>query len=248
MLKLRQRLANSAESGQVTKEFLDDLVTVKSLGADVGRKLQSLSIGADPLANDAKQAILSQILKITDDTEAILKAAQGVDFNDFKQASEFYRKFIQPSLREWVDLIRYNSMLSSPLTHIVNIFSNLANSILRAPLTKFIAGGVDLLASSVTGKARTQFSSEAGVYLGAYLKNYKKAVDNFVGVFKGTRQFSNLDLRQIPLATKGAKSVIEKTLSVPMKLLEGADQFFMTLVEGAEKASLNYRQAKGIKV
>lgn len=248
MLKLRQRLANAAESGQVTQEFLDDLLTVRTLGTDVGRKLQSLSVVADPKAVTAKQAILSDILKLTDNTDEILRAAKDVDFNNFKQASEFYRQFVKPSLLEWVDLLRYNSMLSSPLTHMVNIFSNLANSTLRAPLTKLVAGGLDLLSSSVLKKARTQFAGEAGAYIAGYLKNTGEAFKRFVEVWKGTRAFTHLDLRQMPLSTKGAKATVEKVLSVPMRLLEGADQFFMALTESGERAALELRQGKGVKV
>ncbi|KKR20029.1 MAG: Phage-related protein [Candidatus Nomurabacteria bacterium GW2011_GWC2_39_41] len=249
MLKLRQRLARAAESGQVTKEFIDDLVSVKTLGTDLGRKLQSLSIEADPKLITAKQSILSEILKITDDSDTILKAAQGVDFNDFNQAANFYRQFIKPSLVEWVDLVRYNSMLSSPLTHMVNIFSNLTNSTLRAPLTKLVTGGVDLLSSAATGKARTQFAGEAGAYISGYLSSFQEAFKNLAGVWKGTRQYTHLDLRrQIPLSTKGAKGALVKTLSVPMRLLEGADQFFMALVGGGERAALKLRAGKGVKV
>lgn len=249
MLKLRQRLANAAESEKVTKEFLDDLLAVKSLGADIGRKLQSFSIGADPKSITNKQALLSEILKMTDDTEKILEAAKGIDFNNLKQAAEFYRKFVKPSLGEWVDLVRYNSMLSSPLTHIVNIFSNLMNSSVRAPLTKLVSGGLDLLSSSATGQARKQFAGEAGAYIEGYLRNFQEAVKRFSEVWKGTRNFTNIDLqRTIPLATEGAKAGVEKVLSVPMRLLEGADQFFTALSEGGEKAALNLRKAKGVNV
>lgn len=248
LLKLRERLASSAESGQVTKEFIEDLAQVKQIGSDIGRKLQSFSMVADPKTVTSKQFILEEVLKVTDNADEILKAAQGVNFNNVEEASQFYRKFIKPSISEWVDLLRYNSMLSSPLTHAVNIFSNIGNTLVGRPLTKLVSGGVDLLSSTVTGKARTQFAGEAGSYVGGYLKNFKEAVNRFAGVWKGAREFTNLDLHQIPLATRGSAKNVEKFLSVPLKLLEGADQFFTALAEGGETAALNLRQAKGVVI
>lgn len=249
LINLRQRLAAAAESGQVNKEFLDDLVRVKTIGTDIGRKLQSFSIAADAKNVPVKQFLLEEIMKFTNNTDEILRAAQGVNLNDYKQAVEFYRQFVKPKAGEWLDLLRYNSMLSSPLTHIVNTFSNLTNSLVGRPLTKLVAGGLDLLKSTATGEARQMFAGEAGSYISGYLKNFQEAVDRFAGVWSGAREFTNLDLRKsIPLATKGIPSAIEKTLSVPLKLLEGADQFFSALSEGGERAALNLREAKGVAV
>ena len=249
LLKLRQRMADAAESGQVTEQFIQDLVQVKEIGTDIGRKLQSFSIAADPKKVTAKQFVLEEVLKFTDNIDEVIKASKGVDFNNLTEASSFYREFIKPKTSEWVDLIRYNSMLSSPLTHLVNTFSNIANTVVARPLTKLIAGGVDMLSSLATGQARKQFSGEAGAYLAGYIKNVQEGFDRFLGVWKGTREFTHLDLRrQLPLATKGPASVVEKILNPPMKMLEATDQFFTALAEGGETAALSLRQSKGVVV
>jgi hypothetical protein len=64
----------------------------------------------------------------------------------------------------------------------------------------------------------------------------------------GKRAFTNLDTRFIPIATKGAKGKVVTTLSYPTRLLEGMDQFFTALTEGAERGALNYRASKGVNV
>lgn len=249
LLKLRQRMADAAESGQVTEQFIQDLVQVKEIGSDIGRKLQSFSMMADPKKVTAKQFVLEEVLKFTDNIDEVIEASKGVDFNNLQEASSFYRQFIKPKAGEWVDLIRYNSMLSSPLTHIVNIFSNIANTTVARPLTKMIAGGIDMLSSAATGQARKQFAGEAGAYLSGYVKNVQEGFTRFVDVWKGTREFTHLDLRrQLPLATKGPASVVEKVLNPPMKMLEAADQFFTALAEGGEAAALSLRQSKGVAV
>lgn len=249
LLNLRRRIATNAESNTVTKEFLDDLVTFKTFGTDIGRKLQSFSIKAEPSAKfTPKQAMIDAVLNVTDDVGKILDASKGVDFNDANQAAKFYRKFIAPKTSEWVDTLRYNSMLSSPLTHIKNIFSTLLNSTIRPVLEKAMVGGIDLLSSKITGKNREYFTGEAGKYALGYLKSFKEAVNRFGEVWQGIKPMTNLDVRQIPLSTEGKAAAIEQVLKIPVRLLEATDQFFQVLVEGGETAALGFRQGKGVDV
>lgn len=249
MLNTREKLARLAESGVVDKEYIDTLLTVKTLGADLGRKLQSLSIKAQPSEATAIENILEEVLKVADNADEVLRQAEGVDFNDFKQASEFYRKFIKPTASDWVDLVRYNSMLSSPLTHIVNIYSNLVNSALIGTLEKLTTGSIDAITSTVTGRGRSQFAGEAGVFLKEYASAISEATSRFSKALKGDVQISNLDTRNIPLTKEGTVArAVETSLSIPMRLLEASDQFFTALTEAGEKGALTYRQSKGVKV
>ena len=246
MLNLRQTIAKSAQNGKVDKDFIENLKILKTQGTDIARKLQSLSIQAE--ARTPQQEIISAVLKVNDNVDEILKAAHGVDFNDFQQASNFYRKFVSPNTQEWLDLLRYNSMLSSPLTHIVNIFSNLVNSALVAPVEKSLLGGVDLVSSKLTGAERTAFSGEAGAFAKGYVSSLKQAGQRFMDTLGGKRAITNLDTRNIPLATQGIKGKVVSTLSVPMRMLEASDQFFTSLTQVGEEAALKYRAAQGVKV
>lgn len=248
MLSLRQRIAESAQSGKVTDQFLKDLMTLKTQGTDIARKLQSLSIGADPIAKTPQQIIIDAVLKVNQNTDEILKYAQGVDFNDFNQATAFYRKFVAPKASEWLDLLRYNSMLSSPTTHIVNTFSNLINSGFIAPIEKTIQGGVDFVGSSFTGQARTAYAGEGLKYVQGYLSGLNEASNRFLDVVTNKRMTSNLDVRYIQPAVEGIKGKVANTLSLPLKLLEASDQFFTSLSENGAKASLAYKASKGVKV
>jgi len=248
MLTTRKKLAFLAETGTVDKEFIDTLMTVKTLGTDLGRKLQSLSIAAEPGLQTNKQAIVQAVLKVTNDTEAVIAAAKGVDFTDFRQSTEFYRQFIHPQKREWLDLLRYNSMLSSPKTHIINTFSNLLNTTLMVSTEKIVVGQIDFLRSAITGTPRQRLSGEAGAMLKGYFSNVGEASKRFGGVMQGKIAPTNLDTRHIPLATKGLPAVVEKALSVPLRFLEGSDQFFTALSEAGERASIDYLASHGIKV
>ena len=244
MLNLRRRIATAAESGKVSREFLEDLVVDKSVSADIARALQSRAIGADPNLVTGQRAMLEAVLDVNKNIDEILEASKGVNFNDAKQATEFYRKFIAPRLSEWVDLLRYNSMLSSPLTHAKNIFSNILNSTVRPVLTKAVTGGLDLLDSKVHSRVQQQFAREGAVYVEGYIKNFQEATQRFKEVMSDTRAFTNLDLRHVPLTTSGKKKALEQTLRFPMKVLEATDQFFSALSEGGEIASFKFRESK----
>lgn len=238
LLKTRDRLATAAQSGTIDKQFIEDLLVVKSQATDAGRTLNSFKNVAKP----TKQVMIEAITDLGNNVDDILNKAKGVDFNDAKQAAEFYREFISPKITEWLDLIRYNSMLSSPKTQIRNIFSNLLNTTINPVIEKALAGGWDMIASKLTGSARKEFSGEAIKYMQSFSKNFKPAWKKFRDVFSGKNSISQLDLKGIPVATKGAKGKIADVLSIPTKMLEGMDQFYSELVEAGEKAALEYRK------
>lgn len=247
LLKTRQVLANQAESGQVTQEYIDALVTVKSLGTDIGRKLQSFGIGADSKELGAKQVILEAVLKATNNADEVLKQAQGVDFNDFQQSSAFYREFIKPRTEEWADALRYNAMLSSPNTHISNIASNIQGTGIITPIEKTITGTFDWLGSTVTSKPRKYFAGEGIEYAKGYWSNIGKAAKNFGDVLSGKKLGEITELHDIPLATKGAGKFTENVLKFPQRALAAMDSFFTTLSSSGIKRSLEYRVGKGVK-
>lgn len=248
LLKARQKLADLSQKGTVDQEYLDTLMSIKTNGTDIARKLQSFSIGADPQSVTAKQAILEEVMKVAKNSDEILKAAKGVNFNDLNQATNFYRKFVKPNLTEWNDLIRYNSMLSSPNTHINNMASNAQGTGLIAPIEKTVLGGVDFLKSSITGQPRQYMAGEGIKYAQGYYSSVGKAAHAFADVLRGKSMSGNPDLRNIPLTTGGIPRAAENVLSFPLKMLEASDQFFQTLTKGGVEKSLTYRASKGVKV
>lgn len=244
LLKTRQKLAAMSQSGAVDQEYIDTLLAVKTSGTDIARKLQSFSIGADPKNVTAKEAILDAVLKVEKDATKLLDASKGVDFNDYTQATEFYRQFVKPSADDWVDTLRYNSMLSSPNTHINNAVSNYQGSGIIAPIEKTITGIVDKIASSVTGKPRSYYTGEGAAYAKGYYSNLKQATSNFLDVMSGKNAIENFDTRSIPMANKGIRGELEKALVLPMRLLEASDQFFTALTEGGSRSALEYRASR----
>lgn len=250
MLKARELLAKQASEGKVTQEYLDNLLAVKSQGSDIARKLQSLSIGADPKEVTAKQAILEAILKVTDDTDALLKKAKGVDFNDYEQAASFYRQYVKPTASDWLEKIRYSSMLSSPNTHINNFSSNFQGTGIIAPIEKTISGQVDWFLSAINPKReRQQFAGEGIQYAKGYYSNIEKAWVNFKDTLSGKKLSATQEMYNLPLTEAGTKGrKVENALSFISKLLQSADEFFITLTSSGVESQLKYRISKGVKI
>ena len=249
-LRLRQKIAQMAQSGEITEDLLNSLKADKSVSANLGRLLQKRSINVDPTAPESKLKIemLQKILEVDDDLDKILKLSKNVNWNDPRQTTAFYRQFIAPNIGDWVDKLRYNSMLSSPQTQIVNIASNWEGTGVLTPIQKTLEGGIDATISAFTDKARTRYAGEGIRYAAGYYSNTRKAFKNLLDVFSGKLQIENPDLKKIPLTTTGVSKGIENILDIPGKALEGFDQFFMTLTRGGLERSYKYRLAKGTQV
>lgn len=248
VLNARKKLATIVEKGGSNADVIDAWTAVQSSGTDAGRVLEARKINAGPTEENTLTEMISLIYKTNKDIDAIKKAAEGVDFTNAKQAADFYRKFVKPTAGDWIDLIRYNSMLSSPKTHIVNIASNFLNVGAVAPIEKTLTGTLDFLGSKITGKDRKAFAGEGAVYAAHAAANIKEAAFRFADVMRGKSAQTNLDTRHIPIATKGLKGGVVTTLGFPSRLLEGMDQFFTAMAEGGQKGALKYRASKGVDV
>lgn len=228
---------------ELTKRLQDDLL----VAADQARLLGQRRIISNPSEASQMEQFIARVLKAGADVEAAAQAAAKVNFDDPIAAARFYRQFVKPTMANWLDTVRYNSMLSSPLTHVVNIASNITSAPVRA-LTKTVTGGVDFL-GSIGGSPQEQFAGEGTAYLKGYLGSVKKAYTTMVEAMKrGPELTAETPDHAIPLAVDGNAGKVYGVLSTPMKLLEGMDQFFKTLSREGEGAALTYRKSKGVKV
>lgn len=229
----------------LTKQIAEISKAARTQGTDVARQLQARRIIANELDTP-----MQKVFKLLDNAginpDVYTKRAATVDFNNPQEVTNFFRKLVPPKAREWIDEIRYNSMLSSPLTHITNVTSNLLGSGFVAPIEKTITGTLDFIGSKVLGKQQTRFAGEGAAYLGGYLGNVKKAFSNFADAITDKKSITNLDYDRIPLGTTGVTKGVERTLTFPSKLLEATDQFFSAMVEGGEESALKFKGRRGV--
>ena len=222
----------------------------KAAATDAGRVLQAHREVADPHEVTVLDAMIGKIQEQTDNLDAVHAELGKLGANPTpKQLTEFYRKFVSATKEDWLDKYRYTNMLSSPLTHIVNTASNLSGVAGLAPIQKLAEGSVDAARAVITGGPRTRFASEAGSYYKGVGKSIPAAFKAFSDVMSNKKITGNPDmdsLRNIPLATEGAKGVADKVLSFVPKLLEAGDQFGTELAKGGEKAAFANRVNKGV--
>lgn len=234
LLKTRQHLAALAEENELTPEFLDALRVTANLGTDIARNLESFKIEAVPEYAAVKMKVIRDLIKMGKTSEEILKAAQGVDFTKEKSVAQFYRKFVKPTLPEMLDEFVYMNILSSPLTHIVNSFSNALQLVGINPMTKLASGAVDAVASNLTGKARKHYVSEVPDFYKGTVNALPNAVKNALAALKGEKNLERPDLNHIPTLSKVVDIATLGIGKFVPRALEASDVFFRTLVEGGE--------------
>lgn len=248
-------LAKKQASGKITEKEVvrlnQGILELKAAATDAGRTLQLHKEIAQPREVTVLDVMMDRIQKQVDDLEPVKAALAKLGSDSSPQAqAEFYRTFVKATKEDWLDKFRYTNMLSSPLTHIVNISSNLSGVGGISPIQKVYEGAVDFARSKATGGPRTRFAGEAVSYYKGVAKALPNAIQKFKNVMEGKELTGNADfdsLKSVPLATKGAAGKIDKILSVVPKLLEASDQFATTLSKGGEVSSLKSRISKGIK-
>lgn len=234
----QQLLAKSAEQGRISR----------TQGTDLARQLQARRIIANQL--DSPQQRIFKLLDAAGvNPEKYTQRLASVDFNDAREVVKAYRELVPAKPGEWLDTVRYNSMLSSPLTHIVNAGSNALNVGIIAPVEKTLRGVIDA-AGGLFGHERQYAAGEGAAYAKGAVTNVKNAASEFLDAMRGAPQNFNLDLKEalVPLAQGGTKGAVYNTLSYPMRLLGASDKFFRTLAAAGEENALAARQAKGINI
>ena len=239
LLKTRQHLAALAEQNELTPEFLDTLRVMSNIGTDIARNLESFKIQAMPEFATAKVKIIKDLIKLGKTSDEILKAAQGVDFNNERQVAKFYREFVKPTIPEILDEFVYMNILSSPLTHIVNATSNILQLAGLNPLTKLASGAIDNMASRLTGKEREHYISEVPEFYKGALNSFPKAFKLAGEVMKGNKNLERPDVKHLPTLSPIVDWATLKLGKYVTRALEASDVLFRTMIEAGETQALS---------
>lgn len=241
--ELRNLKANNAPIEQLIQKETEIANTMRisaSQGTKAAIELRSRQIFADQYST-AKEKIYRLLDAMGLDPEKYAKKAveDGVNWDDAKSVTKFYRELVPA---KWSDLLseyRYQNMLSSPLSQIVNTATNLGQTVLN-PVTKLASGGIDLV-SNVLGakKVRTHFVGEAGQQVKGTVNAIPTAISDFVNTMKGNIPMDRFDVNRIPTNNP----ILEKT-NMFVKLLDASDKFFRALIKGGEMESLAYKYQK----
>lgn len=244
LLKTRQQLAALAEQKELTPEFLDTLRVVANTGTDIASQLQSFRIDAFPEYAAVKTKIIKELMKLGYASEEIIDAGQGVDFTDLQQVTEFYRKFVDPKLSDVLNEFAYINILSSPKTHIVNIFSNLIQTAGLNPITKLATTGVDAVASLLTGNDRQYYLDEIPAFYKGALNAIPEASKAVGDALQGKAFIERPDISRIPTNSKFIDYATFGIGKYVPRALEAMDVFFRTMIEKGEIEALTAKYQK----
>lgn len=245
-LRNRQNIARLADSGEVTPELLTAMKTDSSFARSTAQLLGQRAIDANPQTPLGKNLMkyVKAANEVADNIDLVYEKSKGVDFNNKEAASAFYRQFVKPTIGDWLDKVRYSSMLSSPNTVINNASSNLQGTGLLAPIEKTVTGGIDAIVSGLTGSQRKNFAGEGVEYAKGYFSSLKPALQNFADAMKGGSDAS--EMFDVPLTQPGTGArTAENALAFFPRLAQATDELFSTMTRsGLEKAN-TYKTAKG---
>lgn len=237
-LAARQNLNALASKGEVNDEFILALQTVTDFASDAARRLEAQKIEALPESATVMTSMVKKLLKLGVDAEKIKEAAKGVDFTNPNEAADFYRKFVKPSFWDQINEFAYINILSSPLTHIVNTFSNAVQLGVMSPATRLASGAIDAIGSALTGKARERYMSEIPAYYKGAVNAVPEAMSLLGKIMRGEMFTERPDIDNVPTR---AKWIDYATLGVGKyvgRALEGMDVFFRTMIEKGEYEAL----------
>ena len=217
-----------------------------------GRALQANKILADEF-NTPRQRVYALLEEAGVKPEDYTKAAATIDFNNSDQVVNMYRSLVPAKWHDWIDKIRYGSMLSSVNTNIINLASNFQGTGLISPIDLTIQGALDKAANVLSGGKykRTRFAGEgieyAKGFYGAQFNSLKNALHTFWEPIWD--QGKEIDTRFIPLTKKGSKMrIVENVVDAPGRLLSVEDKYALSAAQAGYLRALQYRQDNGIKV
>lgn len=234
LTRTQQNLAALAEQNPVgiDPEWAKQATRVSSMATDLGRRLNALKI---PVKSELYEFKMKMIKELTDrghDLDTIVRVFDGVDFTNAKAVGKAYKTLLpkMEKVRLWIDKFRYTNMLSGPKTHIINQTGNVLQSLVMRPVDRFNWGVLDFGRSKLTGAAREAYATDFIPYYRGFVGSAKDGAKMAFDVLRGKNKIEkpDLDLTQLPLG--GAHTPVE----VIPRLMEAADVFTRTMMEGAE--------------
>lgn len=182
--------------------------------------------------------------------ERELKEFKELNFEDPNQVKAFVERLGDPTLRDYMMEFWYNSILSGPPTHLVNVASNTLWAMYQVP-HRGLTGVMDAMGSILTGRPREIFMSEVVPMLAGYEKGWKRGAGHAKEVIITGRSTSfetkwNLDIgtRTMSAFERSPYALIRKAapyLTAPTRALRAADVWANSMAFDAQMGALARR-------
>lgn len=219
------------------------LVQASFMGAraEAGRALSILRKSTNPadIAQGNFETILDALGGKKLNEEIALRLA-SIDPTDVAALNKFMRDVVKAKTTDQIFEFFINGILSSPMTHKVNITSTALFIGMRIP-EKGVRAIIDKVVGPFTGK-RTAFFGEVPIEIYGLIKGIPDGLRRGLHVIrKGTSGIrTKFELNRVP-AIPGKVGEVQRT---PTRLLVAEDEFFKGIVHRMELSTQSFKKAK----
>jgi diguanylate cyclase (GGDEF)-like protein len=252
-VKYRQKLKEGTLSEKDKADFmrqqaLHGMLMLQMLGsrAEAGRALQIFNVFTRVFKEaDAMKRIIGEGGQGTK-IEKIIEKLSTFDPENTAGINDLLKK---PKWRQVLDALYevwLNSILSAPTTHVVNISSNLATTMLRSVVER----PIQAIASKIVGREEPHYLGEGARELYGFISGMKDAWNTFSHSWQtGESLVSGKVEGQQPVSAIeqafGEKTKrVSKVIRIPTRFLGASDDFFKVLVQRGTLHADAYRTAK----
>jgi len=237
------------KTSQVLKEMLPAALGAR---AELGRGMRSLQslqkiIDDSPLAQGDE--IIRRWFGDSDKAKTYLDHINSFDPDDADSLIKYLQKVSPATPIEKMEEYWYNSVLSAPSTHFINMLSNTAAAALRVPESA-LAGGIDAAlqkAGRITGRnlERTRYATESLAELNGIRSGFAQGIQRAAKVLREGSQVADMTKLggQGPRFQK-IKGKIGDITNLPSRFLVAGDEFFKALNYDMSLHQLAWRNAK----
>ncbi|MCJ7791869.1 MAG: hypothetical protein MUP49_05635 [Dehalococcoidia bacterium] len=200
--------------------------------AEAGRALSSLRLIQSAInsnSNPIMEKVLKQIGK--ENYDEVLKAMQGLDWDNPVQVSNFIRQFKQPKLMDYINEIFINSILSGPKTHLVNGITNMVNTIM-SPIERGVSAVVEKGLAKLQGREAVRFLDEVPADVWGMLDGIPEGIRGSLQTIK--TGVSPTAATKYEFRVTAFKGKLGRVINFPTTALEAADNLHY---------NINFRQA-----
>jgi len=216
---------------------------VSGATAEAGRALSQFRITAK--ASDVQGRVLKALVDEGGGEDRLKEVAQAIlDLRDPAKANQFLRQAIKPRFRDKLVELYYNSLLSGPQTHAVNILSNTLTSLAQIP-EHAIASGIGQLRRSSEDRV---LGSEIGARAVGLLQGVKEGLAEAARTMR-TGEASDLTSKVEAQSHEAISGLKGKIIRTPTRALSAEDELFKAMARRMELAGLAVRKAssEGLK-
>jgi endonuclease YncB( thermonuclease family) len=255
LVNMARRLKRAAAAGEASPadlaRFREAIVRhaaiqeqVSGATAEAGRALQQFRMTAD--SRNVRGDVLKRLLDEAGGEDGIINAADAVIENaaDPKKLNADTKVLAKPKFKDKAIELWYNSLLSGPRTHLVNITSNLLTSLAQIP-EHGVAAGVGAVRKMIPSQRETErvLFSEMGARTVGMLQGAREGFAEFGRTMRTgtTRDFVTKVEAQETQAIGGR---LGKAIRTPTRLLSAEDEFFKAIARRSEIVGLAVRKAR----